>query len=1251
MINPRQYQIDGVNKISELYQSGIRKIVRQLHTGGGKCLAKGTPVLMYDGSIKAVEDVQVGDQLMGPDSKPRNVLSLAQGTEMMYKVTPVKGEPYIVNESHILSLRLTGMSSRNHITYNSKKYYSGDIINISILDYLNQNTTFKHVTKGYRVPIDFDYKDVDFDPYILGLWLAEGTHNQPCISNPEKEIIEVFGNYAESIGCNVRIQNDESKCTVTHAVEKESRGRKGGGNNFTNYLRKYNLISNRHIPDVYKINNRSIRLKVLAGLLDGDGHLHHNFYEILTKYEQLNNDILFLCRSLGYAAYSKYTYKENTKTGKGGYYYRISISGDMQEIPCILDRKKAAKRQQIKNVLNVGINVEAVGIDNYYGFTIDGDHLFVLGDFTVTHNTIEFSMLTARFIKKFNSNVVILVNREVLLGQTIKTLNNNFGIKADGIMAGARDSGRRQVKVGMVETGFKRIIKKHDFFGKVGLLIVDEAHYGEFKKMYPYFQGALIVAYTATPLFSSKKDPMKNYFDEIVVGPPITELIESGALVPNETHTIKGVDNKKLEVSSTGDYDNKKMGQNYSSSKHIHNTVKAYEQFCIGEKTIVFNCNIEHSKLVTQAFLDKGYNARHLDGTESKDQVASTLKWYKNTKDAILCNIMKLTAGFDEPSIINVICNYSTLSLTKWLQCLDSETEILTKNGFKKHFEVNDCDIVASFNPENKVIEFAPCFNKFTRPINPGEQMYSIDSPFVDLRVTDGHKLLVRNRTRYFKYKKYQLLESSEVAKIGQTYEIPIAGKSNNLGVDLTDSQLMLLGWWLADGTICKKSKRIRIGQSEGQPKYLHDSIRQCIEESGYKYTINRAKRTGEYSKYPDLLYYSICHGQPKKIDKHLKGCGDMNEYFDKNLSDKLFSINKRQLLILLKGLNYGDGSKNKDAYWNVQSYQIHAGRNKIFADRIQMLCILNDIKCNISSHICRSGYGNNSNNEVYILLIKDRNYASIKGSKEDTPSNPIKISPKKEGELVWCCSTKFETLVTRRNGKVSIIGNCTGRGARPINEQFIIDKQKEYAYPLQIKKFFRIIDMGGNYDLHGDWRDDRDWYDLFHNPEKPRDTSGVAPIKMCSLCEAIIPAQAVICKECGHLHERTTKYDTVKLEFIKVVEAINVAKIVNDTAKSKDWQAYFIMEGVALTMLKRKMDGQEITPDITAMAFEDFQPSIRKWRSLMPQKDGFGNPILENGEPLIGMPMTKNIMEFAWKSWQQKIEKYNKTILKSVGV
>ena len=61
---------------------------------------------MYDGSVKMVQNVVVGDILMGDDSTPRKVLTLARGVEQMYKIKDVRSdESYIVNASHILSLK------------------------------------------------------------------------------------------------------------------------------------------------------------------------------------------------------------------------------------------------------------------------------------------------------------------------------------------------------------------------------------------------------------------------------------------------------------------------------------------------------------------------------------------------------------------------------------------------------------------------------------------------------------------------------------------------------------------------------------------------------------------------------------------------------------------------------------------------------------------------------------------------------------------------------------------------------------------------------------------------------------------------------------------------------------------------------------------------------------------------------------------------------------------------------------------
>lgn len=278
--------------------------------------------------------------------------------------------------------------------------------------------------------------------------------------------------------------------------------------------------------------------------------------------------------------------------------------------------------------------------------------------------TITFAALVKRFISVFNKQVVICVHREELLSQTRSALFNHFEIYATAIEAGNKAK-PTQVNVAMVETLNNRLRKNDNYFDNTGLLIVDECHIGNFKKIYKYFENCLIVGVSATPIPAKKNDPMKNHFDRIISPVSIKQLINSNNLSPNVTYSMKSVSPSDLKMTR-GDYDIKQMSDLYSKSKNLNNTIKAYNKFCKGEKTIIFNCNVAHSKLLNDQFVKAGLNSRHLDGSSADRK--EILKWFKNNDDAILNNIGVLTTGFDEPTIKNVIVNRSTMSLPLWLQ-------------------------------------------------------------------------------------------------------------------------------------------------------------------------------------------------------------------------------------------------------------------------------------------------------------------------------------------------------------------------------------------------------------------------------------------------------------------------------------------------------------------------------------------------------------------------------------------------------
>ncbi len=355
--------------------------------GVGKCLAKNTPVLMFDGAIKMVQDVKPDELLMGPDSTARRVLSIARGRDKMYRVTPRKGDSYVVNAAHILSLKVTS-------EWCAGKYGpTGSIVNMNVQDYAALPDFVRQGLAGWRAGVNFAAQEVKIDPYFVGLWLGDGDSRNPAITTADAEIEQYIREVAASYNLMIRehTPSGENNLSMTYHLTagNSQKGYPEGvsRNPVRAILQEYNLLQNKHIPDVFKANSREVRLRLLAGLVDSDGHNSNNCLEIATKFDALADDILFLCRSLGFAAY-KSRKAVKLPSGESRSYWRLSISGELSEIPTKLAHKQFTPRQQPKNVLVSRLAVEELPEDDYYGFAIDGDHLFMLGDFTVTHNTL-----------------------------------------------------------------------------------------------------------------------------------------------------------------------------------------------------------------------------------------------------------------------------------------------------------------------------------------------------------------------------------------------------------------------------------------------------------------------------------------------------------------------------------------------------------------------------------------------------------------------------------------------------------------------------------------------------------------------------------------------------------------------------------------------------------------------------------------------------------------------------------------------
>lgn len=372
-ITLRDYQNDFVNENKDVIYNSTG-ILMEAPCGHGKCHGKGTKILMYDGSIKCVEDIVVGDLLMGDDSSPRKVLSLARGREELFVVHQKKGEDYTVNRSHILSLQKREWG----------KSIKGEVEDICIEDYLKLSKTQRSYLYGYCVPIDYPEKSISVPPYFIGAWLGDGTSKEVSFTcnRKDRQLIHYYKQVAYSYGCTLnRIPQENNNSNIYRVVGyKNSKGCQV--NPLLDIFRRYNLIDNKHIPKDYFINSRHNRLELLAGLVDTDGSYYNSNLEIIQKRKTLAEQIRQLCWSLGFRV------KMSEKVIKGTSYWRLTISGNIHEIPTLLPRKRIKRRTINKDAFVNAISLESIGEGDYYGFTIDGNHRYCLWDGTVTHNTI-----------------------------------------------------------------------------------------------------------------------------------------------------------------------------------------------------------------------------------------------------------------------------------------------------------------------------------------------------------------------------------------------------------------------------------------------------------------------------------------------------------------------------------------------------------------------------------------------------------------------------------------------------------------------------------------------------------------------------------------------------------------------------------------------------------------------------------------------------------------------------------------------
>lgn len=666
------------------------------------CHAKGYGILMYDGTIKKVEDIVVGDRVMGDDGTPRTVLELHNGIDDMYEIRPLKGKPFIVNKGHIMSM----------YRLKDKRKDGPSIEEVSIGEYIKFAPYHKTILK-LRRPNGFDFeeskKNMPLDPYFLGLCLGDGSITSSLsITTQRQEIVEYLYSFVKQYNMYIRVAekkgtNNKSKSYFL------SKGCGRGGNPIINAIKDIGLYNrksgDKFIPIQYLTSNKENRYKLLAGFLDTDAYYNKSGkgYEYCSKSETMTKQFVLLCRSLGLLC-SGYS----CKLVDGVKYYRTGIYGNLENIPVRVGIRKGANRIINKNPYVVGFKVEYVGKGEYYGFTTDGNHLYLDEQCFIHHNSGK-SLIISKIAHEINRPTLVLQpSKEILEQNYAKAVS--FGSKPTIYSASC---GIKELSA-MTYATLKSIKKDVARLKDIGIdtLLIDECHSGyspeegsEFMEFMNRFPEAKVLGFTATPCrlrtYSSMlegnysklnmltKDE-HNFFKKIVHVTQIQELTSQGFWCPLK-YERWSFDESALMLNSTGaEYTNESIKESIVRNGLNNSIYKRLLQL-MNERKAILVCmdSIESCNRISE-FMNARMGAitgvvTSLTTKKKREQIISD---FKEGRLKVVFNYSTLATGFDFPELDCVMFGRPTFSYSTYYQILGRAVRI---HPDKKEALIVDC--------------------------------------------------------------------------------------------------------------------------------------------------------------------------------------------------------------------------------------------------------------------------------------------------------------------------------------------------------------------------------------------------------------------------------------------------------------------------------------------------------------------------------------------------------------------------------
>jgi DNA repair protein RadD len=260
--------------------------------------------------------------------------------------------------------------------------------------------------------------------------------------------------------------------------------------------------------------------------------------------------------------------------------------------------------------------------------------------------------------------VLILTHRREILNQT--SLNLSFSNLDHGlIQAGLNVDLEYPIQIASIQTFWHRCMLRNKIpLPQADLIIIDEAHHiraNTWSKILDAYPNARRLGLTATPCRGDGRG-LGNYFDVLIEGPPVAELINGKWLVPTIYYAPTNPNLKGVKVQA-GDYQIKQLSERMNRSDLIGDIVSNWFKFADGRKTIVFAVDVPHSISIKEEFVKAGVRAEHVDGYTPKPERDGILQGLRSGETQVVVNCQVLTEGFDAPEVSCIVLARPTKQL------------------------------------------------------------------------------------------------------------------------------------------------------------------------------------------------------------------------------------------------------------------------------------------------------------------------------------------------------------------------------------------------------------------------------------------------------------------------------------------------------------------------------------------------------------------------------------------------------------